>query len=246
MPAGYTHEQFCEIVYNKHPWIKQVVGTYYNSRTPIKIECINGHIRDYDPKKLTKTNGIKGCLICKELKYGETKEQYEANPKLCEYCNQPIPFNQTAAYTRAKRFCSVQCANKVNNQLKRKPMNYCLNCGKETKNIKYCSTSCQVEYEANTKINKWKNNEWDGSAPNGSLSKTIRTYLLKQNNYSCQLCGWNKQNLVTGTVPLEIHHIDGNYRNNRPENLMVLCPNCHSLTPNFKALNTGNGREDRK
>jgi DNA-directed RNA polymerase subunit RPC12/RpoP len=36
---------------------------------------------------------------------------------------------------------------------------------------------------------------------------------------------------------LEIHHIDGNYLNNTIENLQVLCPNCHSLTLNYKALN---------
>lgn len=179
MPKTYTHEQFCEIVYNKHSWIKKVVGTYVNSRTSIEIECVNGHIHSYDPKSLTKTDGIKGCPVCKELKYSETQEQYEANPKLCEYCNQPIPFNKSAAYTRAKRFCSVQCANKVNNQLKRKEDNHCLNCGKETKNTKYCSITCQKEYENKLKVQQWLNNEWDGTMANGVLSKAIRHYLLK-------------------------------------------------------------------
>ena len=31
--------------------------------------------------------------------------------------------------------------------------------------------------------------------------------------------------------------------NNAPENLEILCPNCHSLTGNYKHLNIGNGRE---
>ena len=44
-------------------------------------------------------------------------------------------------------------------------------------------------------------------------------------------------NPTTNKIPLEIHHIDGDYENNKLENLQVLCPNCHSLTPNFKALN---------
>ena len=30
------------------------------------------------------------------------------------------------------------------------------------------------------------------------------------------------------------------------ENLKILCPNCHSLTPTFGALNKGNGRELRR
>ena len=27
-------------------------------------------------------------------------------------------------------------------------------------------------------------------------------------------------------------NVDGNFRNNKLENLSILCPNCHSLTPN--------------
>ena len=57
------------------------------------------------------------------------------------------------------------------------------------------------------------------------------------------MCGWGEKNPVTNLIPLEIHHKDGNYLNNTKENLQVLCPNCHSLTPNFKALNKSSERE---
>ena len=40
--------------------------------------------------------------------------------------------------------------------------------------------------------------------------------------YKCEKCGWGEFNLFTNTVPLEIHHKDGDYKNNRPENLEVL------------------------
>ena len=56
-------------------------------------------------------------------------------------------------------------------------------------------------------------------------------------NYKCQKCGWSERNPVTKRIPLEIHHVDGNYRNCKEDNLEVLCPNCHSLTPNFGSLN---------
>jgi hypothetical protein len=46
-------------------------------------------------------------------------------------------------------------------------------------------------------------------------------------------------------VPVEVEHIDGDWRNNRVENLKLLCPNCHALTATFRALNRGRGRAKR-
>jgi 5-methylcytosine-specific restriction endonuclease McrA len=46
----------------------------------------------------------------------------------------------------------------------------------------------------------------------------------------CEMCGiseWRGSKIV-----LELHHKDGNRHNNQINNLQILCPNCHSLTPN--------------
>ncbi len=77
------------------------------------------------------------------------------------------------------------------------------------------------------------------------VSNHIKKYLFEKNNCKCEKCGWGETNKFTGNIPLEIHHKDGDYTNNKEENLQLLCPNCHSLTESYKSHNK-NGRKGRK
>ncbi|MFD9359925.1 HNH endonuclease [Streptomyces sp. NPDC060031] len=40
-------------------------------------------------------------------------------------------------------------------------------------------------------------------------------------------------------LPLEVDHIDGDWRNNQPANLRLLCPNCHSTTDTYRGRGKG-------
>ena len=123
----------------------------------------------------------------------------------------------------------------------------CLNCNKPiNKRSKYCSNKCQKEYQYKIYINKWKNNEVDGMRGEYQISSYIKTYLFNKYKNKCARCGWGEINKFTNNITLEIEHIDGNYKNNNEENLILLCPNCHSLTSTYKGANINKGRKARK
>lgn len=61
----------------------------------------------------------------------------------------------------------------------------------------------------------------------------IRERLFEERGKKCEKCGWKEVNKFNGFIPIQINHIDGNRKNNKRENLIILCPNCHSLTKHF-------------
>ena len=50
----------------------------------------------------------------------------------------------------------------------------------------------------------------------------------------CSLCGWSKKLEGQPYSPCELHHINGNAHDHRLSNLQMLCPNCHSITANYR------------
>lgn len=76
----------------------------------------------------------------------------------------------------------------------------------------------------------------DGKHPQYQTFKLkLRLYSegLKENK--CEECGlteWNGK-----PIQCELDHIDGDRTNHSLDNLKILCPNCHSQTPTFRAKN---------
>jgi 5-methylcytosine-specific restriction endonuclease McrA len=104
---------------------------------------------------------------------------------------------------------------------------------------KFCNARCRNDFSYRVYIEKWKAENTVGTY---ATSNHIKRYMIETYGNQCVLCGWCVTNPSTGNVPIALHHIDGNYKNNLESNLQLLCPNCHSLTSNYGSLNIGNGR----
>ena len=203
-----------------------------------------------------------------------TKEKYNENPKVCKCCGKELTYEQRGnnfcshscsakinnlnrkhnTNTKRKISETLQLRNQKNNGLikdyNEKTINkICLNCGKilteAQKYNKFCSHRCSTDYHYNELIKRWLNGE-NFTKGGHQIPSFIKKYLLNIHNSKCEKCGWGEEHPITHTVPLEVHHIDGDCTNNHIENLQLLCPNCHSLTENFGSLNKNSKRFHRK
>lgn len=204
------------------------------------------------------------CSVKQQQKDRHVKlvQVYNTNPTICDNCKTPLPYEK-----RRNRFCGQSCAAVVNNRhfpkrektpenilreqriAARKEqrnvsqtINHCKNCGTEltTRTQTYfCSQKCQAENISKESLLKVERGDKVGVL-------TLKRYLVEKRGNKCECCGWNKLNPITNKCPIELEHIDGNHENNSLDNLKLLCPNCHSLTPTYKNLNKGKGRFSRR
>jgi hypothetical protein len=86
-----------------------------------------------------------------------------------------------------------------------------------------CSYACSNTYFRQGKRNgRWRHGKCFKRNGNRILDPEYRTICFKYYDKQCAICGWDKS--------VDVHHIDGNNKNNDPKNLIPLCANHHRLT----------------
>lgn len=119
----------------------------------------------------------------------------------------------------------------------------CRGCDAETENPVFCNNQCQQAKRQRDLIDRWLST---GIAISASHQKHyVRNYIAEQQKHRCAVCAvettWNGLPLL-----LVLDHVSGDSTDNRRENLRLVCPNCDSQLPTFKARNMGNGRHSRR
>ena len=89
------------------------------------------------------------------------------------------------------------------------------------------STSPEANAKRKETFRKKREERWDSLYPS-----TAKYWYKEEVGDRCEICQieeWNGKRL-----PFEVHHLDGDNRNNKKENLQVLCPNCHAQTDTWR------------
>jgi 5-methylcytosine-specific restriction endonuclease McrA len=118
------------------------------------------------------------------------------------------------------------------------------NCFSVAGTLKYLGYSCaggnrctvkEVIARLNLDTSHWTGQLWSKDKQLKEIPQrgsTAKPHLIRERGHRCEKC----KNTEWFDVPiiLEIHHIDGNKKNNVRENLQLLCPNCHSTTDSWR------------
>lgn len=189
--------------------------------------------------------------------FGEISKELNCNKSLVAfYCGKRFDAKKTKEYEDSEKeyehiVCELVRNSENLNQV-------CKKLGKRGTNTNYDSIKRIIEkYNLDTSHfapSDYSNNrikKYDASEVYCENSKFKNTNSLRKRLFKdglkeekCECCGnieWNGL-----PIPLQVHHINGNNRDNRLENLQILCPNCHAQTDTYCGKGKHKKEEVRK
>lgn len=150
---------------------------------------------------------------------------------ICKHCGTEYEVDTRKLHLNQKHGWSFLCCNcRPKGAQDSRSTFVCEQCGKEFKryigsntkskhNHLFCSRSCAAKYNnAHYRVGQ-KNPNWKGGKARYA-AKHIRIAFEAYKPF-CALCSESER------ACLDVHHIDQNYTNNVPDNLVILCANCH-------------------
>lgn len=97
---------------------------------------------------------------------------------------------------------------------------------------RFCSNSCQQDKQHKDYIERWLDGKEKGNKGiTLQISGHVKRWLHENRGTACETCGWDEKHPVDNATLTEIDHINGDASDCRPENLKILCPNHHSMSP---------------
>lgn len=152
----------------------------------------------------------------------------EIHTSNCLVCGKS--FEHISSRANKAKYCSRKCYYKAMSKVGSIETK-CAHCGKiiltsPSRPRKYCSKKC---------LNKSTKEIWKPAFITVRKNMKRRGMIEK-----CELCGYDTIKDILG-----IHHKDGNRLNNDIKNLVVLCPNCHSIMHNRHVVHSGKRGESK-
>lgn len=139
-----------------------------------------------------------------------------------------------------RRSVTVHPLQFVNYKHGRYALKSCPVCGNKTYRT-HCSNKCFAVTQLRLLFEKIDRGEYVAKPIGGNT--TLKKYLIDRRGRQCEKC--KNVEWLGNKIPLTTHHIDGNANNNHPDNLQLLCWNCHALTDNYGKKNKNSARVDR-
>lgn len=152
-------------------------------------------------------------------KWGKSRRAIKTN---CANCGKE--YLQRLYTTRIGRYCSQKCSHEARYKETERIEVICLNCDKSFLKKKwqvweknFCSKECKNKYSVNENHPGWNGGE--------------HTYSIRAKSYYGKICATGDKcplkDKVLPSFMYETDHIDGDRKNNKMDNLMVLCVWCH-------------------
>lgn len=126
------------------------------------------------------------------------------------------------------RFCSISCGRSFSTKAKRAEINAKVSAALKGRPGHSKEVMAVIAKKvSDTRKEMYANMPFDELA---LLSKKKR--ILNEQDGKCISCGLS--HWLDQPIKFELDHVDGDKKNNGRENLRVMCPNCHSLTPTWR------------